>query len=103
MLLTQPALGQIETFAHVVEIRSGPPVLGVLPERVGVVVLLVYRQRQRQVAVQLVQDLSFEPWESQLVCSRAGEHTNKDLLHCETIVPAKRLYPSDIAYMKASW
>ena len=54
-----------------------------LPERVGVVVLLVNRQRQRQVAVQLVEDLPFETREGQLVCARAGEQANEDLFHNE--------------------
>ena len=81
MLLTQPALGQVESFAVVAEIGGGPAVLGMLPERIGVVVLLVNRQRQRQVAVQLVEDLPFETREGQLVCARAGEQANKDPFH----------------------
>ena len=81
MLLTQPALGQVESFAVVTEIGGGPAILGVLPERVGVVVLLVNRQRQRQVAVQLVEDLPFETREGQLMCARFGEQANEDLFH----------------------
>ena len=93
MLLTQPALGQVESFAVVAEIGSGPAVLGMLPERVGVVVLLVNRQRQRQVAIQLVKDLPFETREGQLMCARFGEQANENFFHNKAPARRKPAFP----------
>ena len=41
MLLTKPALGQVESITLVAEIVGGPVILGMLPIRVGVVILLL--------------------------------------------------------------
>ena len=82
MLLTQPALGEIEGFTVIAEVGGGPAVFGMLPEWVGVVVILVDRQRQRQIAVQLVKDVPLETLERQLVCAgfakQANEHFFQD-------------------------
>src|SRR5689334_20155566 len=81
VLLTQPPLGPIKGFAIVTEIGGGPAILGMLPEGVAIVVLLVNRQSQRQVAVQLVEDLPFETRKGQLMCPRFRDHTNEGFFH----------------------
>ena len=49
--------------AGIAEIGGGPAVLSMLPERVGVVIILINRQRQRQVAIQFVENLPLEAGE----------------------------------------
>ena len=61
-----------------------------LPERIGVVVLLVNRQRQRQIAVQLVENLPFETREGQLVCARACEQAYADPFRNNAPTPVHR-------------